>query len=111
MFKQNPFLKIGDWVKGESRDGQLLIGYIENFNNMEGLVSVKVVTSDKEESIGKSVQMLTQQVKSLPSVSVTNREQIRNLIDLALSTGDEEWFLELSAKLKSMEKLVKEATC
>lgn len=109
MFNQSPFLKIGDWVKGESRDGQLIIGYVKNFNHMEGFVTVKVVTSDKVESMGKTVQMLAEQVKRLPTVPVANKEQIRNLIDLALSTGDEEWFLELSAKLKSMDKLVKEA--
>ncbi|KKK38628.1 group-specific protein [Mesobacillus campisalis] len=109
MFNHNPFLKIGDWVKGESRDGQLIIGYIENLNHIEDLVSIKIVTSDKEETIGKTVQMLTHQVKSLPAATVNNKEQIRALIDLALSTGDEEWFLELTAKLKSMEQLVKEA--
>jgi uncharacterized protein YpiB (UPF0302 family) len=40
---------------------------------------------------------------------VTNKEQILFLIDLALSTGDEDWFNELSSKLNSMRQLVKEA--
>src|SRR4051795_8953674 len=109
MVNHNLLLKIGDWVKGESRDGQLIIGYIESLNNIEDLVTIKIVTSDKEETIGKSVQMFSYQVKSLPTATVNNKEQIRTLIDLALSTGDEEWFLELTAKLKSMEQLLKEA--
>ncbi|SEN72216.1 IDEAL domain-containing protein [Mesobacillus persicus] len=102
-------LKIGDWVKGESREGELIIGYVDSFTVIEEVVNVNVVTSDNQETVGKTIQLLSKQVKILPESNVKNKEQINYLIDLALSTGDEEWFLELSAKLKAMDKLVNEA--
>jgi uncharacterized protein YpiB (UPF0302 family) len=97
-------LNTGDWIKGESRDGELVIGYIESII-LDGAVSVTVVTSDNKETVGKTIQMLSKRVKKLPDSIVTNREQILFQIDLALSTGDEEWFLELSSKLNSMRQL------
>jgi len=103
-------LNIGDWVKGETQEGELIIGYVESFTLIEDVVNVKVVTCDNNETIGKTVQLLTKQVKILPDSKVTNKEQVRFLIDLALSTGDEDWFLELSAKLNGMNELVKGAT-
>jgi uncharacterized protein YpiB (UPF0302 family) len=109
MTKNDSLLKTGDWVKGRSREGELIIGYIESLHAAEGAVSVHVVTSDNEKSMGRTVQILSKRVKSLPVSKVVNKEQISFLIDLALSTGDEEWFLELSSQLKSMRQLVKEA--
>ncbi|MCM3586672.1 IDEAL domain-containing protein [Mesobacillus maritimus] len=107
---KNKILKIGDWVKGSSRDGELIIGYIDSINILEELVNVKVVKSDNPNSISCTFQLNIHQVKILPESNVTNKEQIRFLIDLALSTGDEEWFLELSSKIQTMEQLVRETT-
>lgn len=109
MATNHSVLKIGDWVKGESREGELIIGYVDSFTVIEEVVNVNVVTSDNQETVGKTIQMLSKQVKILPDSNVKNKEQINFLIDLALSTGDEDWFLELSAKLKAMNKLVNEA--
>ncbi len=103
-------IQIGDWVKGETQEGELIIGYVESFTLIEEVVNIKIVTSDNQAAIGKSVQILTKQVKVLPDSKVKNKEQVRFLIDLALSTGDEDWFLELSAKLKGMNELVKGVT-
>lgn len=104
--KSTNLLKIGDWVKGESRNGELIIGYIEAFHTLEGVVQVKVITSDNTEIVGKTIQMLNKKVKSIPVSNIANKEQIRYLIDLALATGDKEWFKELSDKLKSMNQLL-----
>lgn len=102
-------LKIGDWVKGESSNGELIIGYVVSLSSVEGVVKVSVVTSDNKEIIGKTIPLLSKKVNLLPPANVTNKEQILFLIDLALSTGDEEWFKELSSKLNSMRQLVNEA--
>jgi uncharacterized protein YpiB (UPF0302 family) len=51
--------------------------------------------------------MPTNGVKKLPEPQVKNKEQIQYLIDLALATGDQEWFMELSEQLKAMRELVK----
>ncbi|WP_243551667.1 conjugal transfer protein [Metabacillus dongyingensis] len=55
-------------------------------------------------TIGKKISISRKQVKRLSISKVVNKEQILFLIDLALSTGDEDWFIELSAKLNSMRK-------
>jgi uncharacterized protein YpiB (UPF0302 family) len=103
-----PLLETGDWVKGNLLSGELIIGYIESMSNLEGVAKVTIVTSDNKDIRGKTVALLTSQLKRLPAANVTNKEQILFLIDLALSTGDEEWFNELSAKLHSINQLVKE---
>ncbi|MCM3726591.1 IDEAL domain-containing protein [Neobacillus cucumis] len=98
-------LQTGDWIKGTLRDGELIMGYIESFDT-SGIVKVTVITSDNNEIIGKKVSMLSERVKRLPVSNVSNKAQIQFLIDLALSTGDEEWFIELTSKLNSMNQLV-----
>ncbi|MBM7650900.1 IDEAL domain-containing protein [Neobacillus cucumis] len=98
-------LKTGDWVKGTLRDGELIIGYIDSLDVYE-VVKVTVVTSDNHEIIGKTVPILSGSVKKLPKSKVNNKAQIQFLIDLALATGDEEWFIDLSSKLNTMNELV-----
>lgn len=103
---KDSILKTGDWVKGKSIDGELLIGYIESLAIQGGALKITVVTSDNEMTVGKTILMQSKDVKKLPESKVLNKEQIRFLIDLALSTGDEEWFNELSSQINSMRQLV-----
>jgi uncharacterized protein YpiB (UPF0302 family) len=103
-----PMLETGDWVKGNLLSGELIIGFVESLSNVEGVAKVTIVTSDNKEINGKTVAFLTSQLKHLPAANVNNKEQILFQIDLALATGDEEWFNELSAKLHSINQLVKE---
>ena len=99
-------LKTGDWVKGISMGGELVIGYIETFTIHDEIVKVNVITSDNETTVGKTINMLNKNVKKMPVSKVTNKEQISYLIDLALSSGDVDWFNELSSQLNSMRELV-----
>ncbi|WP_043932448.1 IDEAL domain-containing protein [Bacillus sp. EB01] len=103
---KDSILKTGDWIKGKSMDGELLIGYIESLAIQDGALKVTVITSDNELTVGKTILMQNKDVKKLPDSKVSNKEQIRFLIDLALSTGDEEWFIELSSQINSMKQLV-----
>jgi hypothetical protein len=103
-----PMLEIGDWVKGNLLSGELIIGFIESLSNLEGVAKVAIVTSDNKDIIGRTIPLLTNQVKRLPAVNVNNKEQLLFLIDLALLTGDEDWFNELTAKLHAMTQLVRE---
>jgi hypothetical protein len=106
MFSNNNMiLKTGDWIKAESPEGELIIGYIESLSSIEGVVKVTVVTSDNKQTIGKIIPILSERVKKLPVSNVTNKAQIEFLLDLALSTGDKEWFLELSSELNAMKQL------
>jgi hypothetical protein len=107
MFSNNnTILKTGDWIKAESKDGEIIMGYIESLSSIEGVVKVTVVTSDNTQTIGKTIPLLSKQVKKLPVSNVTNKAQIEFLLDLALSTGDKEWFLALSSELNAMKQLV-----
>jgi hypothetical protein len=107
MFSNNnTILKTGDWIKADSPQGELIIGYIESLSSIEGIVKVTVVTSDNNQTFGKTIPILSKQVKKLPVSNVTNKAQIEFLLDLALSTGDKEWFLALSAELNAMKQLV-----
>jgi uncharacterized protein YpiB (UPF0302 family) len=107
MFSNNnTILKTGDWIKAESRDGELIMGFIESLSSIEGVVKVTVVTSDNNQTIGKTIPILSTRVKKMPVSNVTNKAQIEYLLDLALSTGDKEWFLALSAELNAMKQLV-----
>lgn len=102
-------LKTGDWIKGNLQDGEIIIGYIESLDFSKGTVRVTVIKSEADETIGKKISISHKKVKKLPISKVVNKEQILFLIDLALITGDEDWFIELSAKLNSMKQLVNEA--
>lgn len=105
MSNQHSILKTGDWIKGKLLSGELVIGYIETLDIQSQTLKAKVVTSDNKTIEGKSLPLLNRQVTKIPSTPVKNKEQIQFLIDLALATGDQEWFLELTAKLNSMREL------
>jgi hypothetical protein len=102
-------LEVGDWVKGKTKNGELIYGYIEAVNSLQGTVKIKVMDCDNEQIIGKTVETLKQWVKKLPISTFDDEEQIKALIDLALLTKDESWFMELSAKLKSIRQAAKES--
>lgn len=106
MSNHDLLLKTGDWIKGKSMDGELIIGYIESFDHLNGTVKVTVITSDHKLTIGKTIHVFRNQIKQMPVTNVVNKEQIRFLIDLALITGDVEWFNQLSSQLNSMLQLV-----
>jgi hypothetical protein len=103
----NSILKVGDWIKGKSRDGELMIGYVDSLDILDEKVNATITSSDDVTLVGKTIPMSTNGVKKLPEPQVKNKEQIQYLIDLALVTGDEDWFMELSEQLKTMRELVK----
>jgi hypothetical protein len=105
LINNQTIFKAGDWVKGKSRDGELIIGYVESLDILEDKINVTVTSSDNDTLVGRQIPLLRLQVKKLPDPQVKNKEQIQFLIDLALATGDETWFMELSAKLNSMREL------
>ncbi|MBE3570294.1 MAG: IDEAL domain-containing protein [Bacillales bacterium] len=96
-------LEIGDWVKGKTRNGELLQGYIDMTDPLRGVVKVTVVKSDNEKLIGKTIGMLEKNVEKLPLSETVSEEEILYLIDLALLTKDKEWFMDLSLKLSSLK--------
>jgi hypothetical protein len=96
-------LEIGDWVRGKTRNGELLQGYIDMMDPLRGVVKVTVVKSDNEKLVGKTIGLLENNVKKLSLSDTVSEEEILYLIDLALLTKDKDWFMDLSAKLSTLK--------
>lgn len=99
-------LKKSDWVKGIARNGELIIGFIDSMSMVQGAVNVTVAESDNEEIIGKTIPILANQVESIPMAKNKDLGELEFLIDLALKTGDEEWFHELTGELKGKTEVM-----
>ncbi|ALQ68978.1 IDEAL domain-containing protein [Bacillus cereus] len=108
MSNNNHILKVGDWVRGISNEGELIVGYIASLDDVEDVVTVIIVKRDNKYTMNEAISLYSKHVNKLPESKAVNKEQILYLIDLALLTGDEEWFIELSSKLNSIKELVNE---
>lgn len=100
---ENNLFKNGDWVQGKSRDGELIHGFVENVSDNREIVKVNVVESDNEKAVGKSIWIPSKWTEKLPDLEVSNEAHLLALIDLALLSKDETWFMELSGKLESIK--------
>ncbi|MED3564263.1 IDEAL domain-containing protein [Bacillus xiapuensis] len=97
--------KKGDWVKGTSRDGELVRGYVVSVNQLQDVMKVYVNNSDNEKIIGKETWLLMKTAEILPIVSPSSEDEFLFLIDLSLATRDYEWFMELTEKLQTKKEL------
>ncbi|SFH20477.1 IDEAL domain-containing protein [Priestia megaterium] len=101
LFEGN--FKVGDWVKGKSRDGELIYGYIKTINPSKKAALINVVKSDDEKMVGTTIGMMDEKIEKLPLQKAAHEGQILSLIDLALLTKDKAWFVELTAELKRLQ--------
>ncbi|RSK47867.1 IDEAL domain-containing protein [Bacillus canaveralius] len=108
MTATNKGFEIGDWVKGKSRNGELIRGYIETIDPINGIIKVNVLDSDNDKSIGKTVATLSRWVAKLSVAEKRDEEDLGYLIDLALITNDEPWFMELTTELSALKQASKE---
>ena len=92
-------IMVGEWITGKAMNGELIQGFIESVDPYFHTVKVTVVESDNHRIIGKTITTLQRNVSLLPNITIRQEEAIRELIDLALSTNDKEWFDELLPKL------------
>lgn len=107
MNEEKTILKTSDWVKGTSRNGEMIIGFIDSMSMVQGAVNVTVAESDNVDIIGKTVPLAVRQVESLPQAVTKDAAQLEYLIDLALQTGDREWFEELTGELNGKKQWIK----
>ncbi|WP_010631820.1 hypothetical protein [Sporolactobacillus vineae] len=103
--KQRSSWKKGDWVKGRTVNGELMCGYVIDFDSNDGTVKVAVVACDRESTVGRTVETLNYLIKPFP-VQPFNNDQLRSLADLALITSDREWFMDLSGQLAKSKSTV-----
>ncbi|RFU66636.1 IDEAL domain-containing protein [Peribacillus glennii] len=106
MNGKNQF-ETSDWVMGKSKEGELVTGYIESVDVLQGIVKVFVIESDNERIIGKSISLQNKSVEKLSVSQKMNEQQLLDLIDVALLTKDEQWFTQLTAKLNELRKAPK----
>ncbi|MCK1993820.1 IDEAL domain-containing protein [Peribacillus muralis] len=93
----------GDWVQGRSREGELIHGFIETLSRNQDIIKVNVVESDNEKAIGKAIWIPSKWTEKLPDLEISNESDLLALIDLALLSKDETWFMELSGKLGTIK--------
>lgn len=96
--------QISDWVMATTNQDEMLHGYVESIDVLGGMTRIYVIASDRESTIGKVMEVSTQDVKKLPVSSLDLEEQVKSLIDVALAVRDEQWFFELTGKLLSLQQ-------
>jgi hypothetical protein len=96
--------KLSDWVQAKTKNGEFVHGFIESLDPFQGMASVFVVNSDNADSVGSAVAVREHWLRKLPEASMEDIGELRSLIDIALSTHDEEWFNELYEKLIPIQK-------
>ena len=82
MSNNNHVLKVGDWVRGISNEGELIVGYIVSLDDVEDIVTVSIVKRDGQYTINEAILLFSKHVNKLPESEVINKEQILYLIDL-----------------------------
>lgn len=97
----NATVRVGDWISGVSQTDEKFIGYVESIHE-GGVLKVWVTQCDREQTVGTSVETVLSKVKKLPESVPSTGEELRSLIELSLSTRDQDWFEELSAKLANL---------
>ncbi|GAE37405.1 IDEAL domain-containing protein [Halalkalibacter akibai] len=99
-------LRVGDWIKGKTRNGELIHGYVELIEPFNSLVQVKIIISDNKKLIGRIIKLDDNDLEIEPMTTDLCEGEILNLIDLSLSTKDKQWFLELIWKLKRRQSTI-----
>jgi hypothetical protein len=94
--------EVGDWVSGRTGRGELVHGYIEALQPLQGSVVVRVIQSDREAAVGRGVPVRNSAVRKLPDYAAEDVSGLNEMIELALQTRDEAWFRELSEKLNAL---------
>lgn len=84
MSNNNHVLKVGDWVRGISNEGELIVGYIVSLDDVEDIVTVSIVKRDGQYTINEAILLFSKHVNKLPESKVINKEQILYLIDLCI---------------------------
>ncbi len=94
-------LSDGVWVRGKTLDDEKFHGFIESQDKDKGIAKIQVTASDNEIIIGRTISSPIASLTSLPEGLLTEEGDLYNFIDIALSTKDKPWFMELTSQLKA----------
>jgi hypothetical protein len=92
-------IQLGDWVSGTSKNDERYRGFVEAISREQGSALIRVTESDREATIGRVVESSLSKLEGLPDDGWKNDQAIHDLIDLALATRDDQWFMELTSCL------------
>jgi hypothetical protein len=92
----------GDWVSGTTVDDERIRGYVETISkNLESAL-VRVTQSDRERIVGRVSESLVSKLELLKVDAGLDERSLYNLIDIALSARDKQWFTELTSSLEAL---------
>lgn len=89
-------VNVSDWVHGRTGEGEMVYGFVDSVDGLQGLVTLYVVKSDNDERDGKLATVRMSTVKTVADIDSGDLRHVGDLIDLALATKDEAWFMELT---------------
>ena len=92
----------GDWVSGTTVDDERIRGYVETISKNLESVLVRVTQSDRERIVGRVSESLVSKLELLKVDAGLDERSLYNLIDIALSARDKQWFTELTSSLEAL---------
>lgn len=95
-------IQVGDWVSGTSIKDERFLGYVEEIKN--NMFLVRVIDSDHQAAIGTVVKSQMKHVKKMSVNPIQTTAHLLNMIDLALSTRDQKWFIDLTNQLNKLQQ-------
>ncbi|MFD1428111.1 hypothetical protein JOD24_002592 [Kroppenstedtia sanguinis] len=95
-------MQVGDWVRGKTNEDELFQGYIESIQLKKGTVKIRVTQSDHQQMIGELAASTPDRIRLLEEMPPDQEGHLLNFIDLALSTKDRKWFMELTHTLEQV---------
>lgn len=97
-------LAVGEWVRGKTKDGELIHGFVESIDSAGSTVHVYVVNCDNDMTVGKVVATRASWIEVMAESAGYEEGQLYDLMDLALATKDREWFMELASASNGLQK-------
>ena len=64
--ENNRPLMVGDWVKGKSVTGELVIGYVEKVQLLQETVKLTVTESDNVHIVGRTIETFRSMLTMMP---------------------------------------------
>ncbi len=95
-------IRIGDWIKGISKNEYEYQGYVEAISATHGSLLVRVVKSEQQSKVGKVIESHMSRV-DLMEEEIGEEQDVYALIELALQTRDEVWFMDLTSHLITLK--------
>lgn len=95
---------VSDWVHGKTGEGEMVYGFVEAVDGVKDIVTLYVIQSDNDERIGRTTAVRASTVKKVPDADLKDSRHMADLIDLALATWDQAWFMELTEGLVAGER-------